>query len=246
MRFAALADIHGNALALEAVLADIGAQGISDIVNLGDCFSGPLEAGKTADLLIPREIPTVRGNHDRYLITQAREDMHAPDAAAYDQLGPSHLEWLRRLPTSRVFKDEAYLCHATPAADDVYWVETVTPDGHVCLRPQVDIERFAEGIGLPLILCGHTHLPRVVQLSGGRLVVNPGSVGCPAYNDDRPYLHKVETGHAMASYAILEKHTSGWTVEFRTVAYDHMAMSRLAKASGRPDWAAALASGRMP
>lgn len=246
MRFAAIADIHGNALALEAVLADIAAQGISDIVNLGDCFSGPLQAGKTADLLISLGIPTVRGNHDRYLITQAREDMHASDAAAYDQLSPSHLEWLRQLSPSLVFKDEAYLCHATPAADDMYWLETVTHDGHVCLRPQVDIERFAEGVGLPLILCGHTHLPRVVQLSGGRLVVNPGSIGCPAYNDDRPYLHKVETGHAMASYAILEKHTSGWTVEFRTVAYDHMAMSRLAKTNGRPDWAAALASGRMP
>jgi len=45
MRFAAIADIHGNHLALEAVLADIRAQGIEEIVNLGDFFSGPLEAG---------------------------------------------------------------------------------------------------------------------------------------------------------------------------------------------------------
>ncbi len=44
MRFAAIADIHGNHLALEAVLADIRAQGIEEIVNLGDFFSGPLEA----------------------------------------------------------------------------------------------------------------------------------------------------------------------------------------------------------
>lgn len=68
MRFAAIADVHGNHLALEAVLADIKAQGIDTVVNLGDCFSGPLEAGLTADLLIPLNALTVRGNHDRALI----------------------------------------------------------------------------------------------------------------------------------------------------------------------------------
>jgi len=44
MRFAAIADIHGNYLALEAVLADICTQGIDAIVNLGDMVSGPLDA----------------------------------------------------------------------------------------------------------------------------------------------------------------------------------------------------------
>ena len=51
MRLAAIADIHGNASALEAVLADITAQGIADIVNLGDHLSGPLEAGRTAEVV---------------------------------------------------------------------------------------------------------------------------------------------------------------------------------------------------
>jgi predicted phosphodiesterase len=45
MRFAAIADVHGNHLALEAVLADIRPRASSEIVNLGDCLSGPLEAG---------------------------------------------------------------------------------------------------------------------------------------------------------------------------------------------------------
>ena len=76
MRFAAIADIHGNHLALEAVLADIRAQGIDEIVNLGDFFSGPLEAGKTADLLMPLSLTSVRGNHDRYLIEQDPASMH--------------------------------------------------------------------------------------------------------------------------------------------------------------------------
>ena len=49
MRFAAIADVHGNHLALEAVLADIRAQGIDDIVNLGDMASGPLDARRTME-----------------------------------------------------------------------------------------------------------------------------------------------------------------------------------------------------
>src|ERR1700716_284664 len=52
MRFAAIADVHGNPLALEAVIADIRAEGIDDIVNLGDMASGPLDAGRTVDALM--------------------------------------------------------------------------------------------------------------------------------------------------------------------------------------------------
>ncbi len=62
MRFAAIADIHGNHLALEAVIADIRAQGTDLVVNLGDSLSGPLEAGLTADLLMPLDHHAVRGN----------------------------------------------------------------------------------------------------------------------------------------------------------------------------------------
>ncbi|TWB61249.1 putative phosphodiesterase [Rhizobium sp. ERR 922] len=243
MRFAAIADIHGNHLALEAVLADIRRQGISDIINLGDCFSGPLTAGKTADLLLELNAPTVRGNHDRYLIEQAPETMHVSDRAAHSELTERHLEWLRTLPVSEVHLDEAYLCHATPADDNVYWLESVSPEGHVYLKPLEEIEALAAGIDFPLILCGHSHIPRAVRLSDGRLIVNPGSVGCPAYDDDLPYYHKVEAGHPFASYAILEKIGDTWLPVFRQVAYDHIAMAALAAQNGREEWASGLATG---
>jgi diadenosine tetraphosphatase ApaH/serine/threonine PP2A family protein phosphatase len=248
MRFAALADIHGNHSALKAVLDDVAAAGISDVVNLGDCFSGPLEAGATGDLLLlldPEGTGTVRGNHDRYLLEIPLPKMGQSDAHAHGQLSQRHLDWLSRLPASLVYRDEVYLCHATPAADDVYWLEEVLPDGHVHLKPLADMEAMAQGVPQPLILCGHSHLPRLVQLSDGRLIVNPGSVGCPAYEDDQPVFHKIETGHPMASYAILEKADRGWSVQFRNVPYNHMAMSRLAASRSRPDWALALASGRI-
>ena len=58
MRFAAIADIHGNHLALEAVLDDISSQGIEEIVNLGDFFSGPLEA-----FLLPDKDDVIKAVH---------------------------------------------------------------------------------------------------------------------------------------------------------------------------------------
>ncbi len=245
MRFAAIADIHGNCLALDAVLADIAAQGIAagDVVNLGDSLSGPLEAGRTADRLVGLGLTTVCGNHDRYLIEHATGDMHSWEADAYAQLSPDHLDWLKSLPFSQVWRDEVYLCHATPTSDGVYWLEGVSEQGHVHLRPKAEIEAVAENVRQPMILCGHSHIPRAVRLADGRLIVNPGSVGGPGYDDDAPYFHKVETGTPLASYAILEKTPAGWSVTFRLVPYDNMAMSRLAAERGRADWSAALAGG---
>jgi predicted phosphodiesterase len=243
MRFAAIADVHGNHLALEAVLADISAQGIDEIVNLGDCLSGPLEAGRTADLLIGLNALTVRGNHDRYLTDSPEDAMPSWEEHAYSQLSAHHLAWLRSLPFSAVYRDAVYLCHATPGHDETYWLEKVSPEGHVYLKPLEEIEALAAGIDHPLILCGHSHIPRAVRLGDGRLIVNPGSVGCPAYGDDMPYDHKVETGHTLASYCIIETTAWGWLPQFRSVAYDHMAMSRLAAQNGRSDWSVALATG---
>jgi predicted phosphodiesterase len=245
MIFAAIADIHGNAAALDAVLTDIERQGIDDIVNLGDCLSGPLEAGRTADRLMALGLPTVRGNHDRYLIETPPDALGASDAHAQAQLSPRHFDWLGSLPSSLVHRDEVFLCHATPDDDSLYWMEQVSRDGHVSLKPAGDIAVLADGVDQPLMLCGHSHIPRAVQLAGGRMIVNPGSVGCPAYDDDRPVFHKVETGHCLASYAILEKVAGRWVPQFRNVSYDNMAMSGLAAANGRTDWAKALATGRV-
>ena len=82
MRFAAIADVHGNYLALEAVIADIRAQGIDEIVNLGDMASGPLDARRTMDALMALDAVHVLGNHDRCLIDRPPEKMGSWDRPA--------------------------------------------------------------------------------------------------------------------------------------------------------------------
>jgi predicted phosphodiesterase len=243
MRLAAIADVHGNYLALEAVIADIRAQGISDIVNLGDMASGPLDARRTMDALMALDAVHVRGNHDRYLIDQPPEKMGSWDRPAHAQLEERHLDWLREVPPTCVFRDQVFLCHATPADDEVYWLETVLPDGTVRMASLEAIEQAAGGISQPLILCGHSHLARAVRLRDGRLIVNPGSVGSPGYRDVHPYKHVVEAGTPDARYAILELVDGGWRVTFREVPYDHDAMAALARKNGQPELASALATG---
>src|SRR6266702_8702545 len=125
MRFAAIADVHGNYLALEAVLADIRAQGITDTFNLGDMLSDPLDARRTIDILMKLDAVHVLGNHFFFNDTATPEKMGSWDRPAHAQLDATHLDWLRAQPMTRVFRDQVFLCHATPDNDEVYWLDTV-------------------------------------------------------------------------------------------------------------------------
>jgi diadenosine tetraphosphatase ApaH/serine/threonine PP2A family protein phosphatase len=243
MRFAAIADVHGNYLALEAVLADIRAQGIGEIVNLGDMASGPLDARRTMDTLMALDAVHVLGNHDRYLIDRPPEKMGSWDRPAHAQLDKHHLDWLRAVPKTDVFRDQVFLCHATPDHDEMYWLETVLPDGTVRMSSLDAIEQYAHGIAQSLTLCAHTHLARAVRLRDGRLIVNPGSVGSPGYRDTHPFAHVIEAGTPDARYAILELADGKWRVTFRHVPYDHEAMAALARQNGQAELAHALATG---
>jgi predicted phosphodiesterase len=246
MRIAVVSDIHGNLPALEAVLDDIAAQPADITVNLGDILSGPLWIAETADRLMALGLPTIAGNHERQLLADAPHRMGASDAHAAARLRDAHRTWLSALPKTLQLTDEVFCCHGTPDSDVQYFLETVTPDG---VRPATLAEATQRaavamrGVGHAVILCGHTHLPRAMQLSDGRLVVNPGSVGLPAYDDVHPHPHVVENGSPHARYALLTRRQAGWQVDLRSVPYDHESAARLAEANGRGDWADALRSG---
>ena len=94
------------------------------------------------------------------------------------------------------------------------------------------------------MLCGHSHVPRVVQV-GASLVVNPGSVGLQAYEGDLPQPHAMEMGSPHARWALLRQQPAGWRVEQHAVPYDWEAAARQAERNRRPDWAHALRTGRV-
>ena len=228
-RIAVISDIHGNIYALEAVLADIRARGIGEVLNLGDHVHGPIEPASTADLLMHTGKRSIRGNQDRVL-----------PQSTLDVLSQRHVDWLRSLPSTLEIED-ALLCHGTPSSDETYLLETVTPAG-ARAATAAEIGGRVGDLRATLLLCGHTHIPRVV-LHGGVLVVNPGSVGLPAYEDDAPHPHRMETGSPHARYAVLKKTGRNWSVVLIAIPYDWASAAASARRHGREDWARRLETG---
>jgi predicted phosphodiesterase len=241
-RIAVTSDVHGNRWALEAVLEDIDRAGISDVVNLGDTLYGPLDPAGTADILLERAFPTVCGNEDRIIIESCDEPGSETLRRVRDQLMPNHIEWLRGLQPTLVI-GSAFLCHGAPCSDTTYLLWEVGPAG-AHLRWSADVAGDLAAVGSPvdLVLCGHDHVPRTM-LADVLLVVNPGSVGLPAYSDDHPHPHVMETGTPHARYAVITQTERGWAVADHAVPYDWQAAARVALANGRPDWARWLQTG---
>lgn len=240
-RIAVLSDIHGNLPALEACVDDAKQRGCDTFINLGDILSGPLWPVETAAFLRPLEWPTIAGNHERQLLTQTRDQMGDSDRFADAVIGEGERAWLRTLPPVLAWRPDIYLCHGRLGSDLDYMLHDVGEAAVSDTPPHAVAARVA-GRDERLILCGHTHVPRQVKLPDGRTVANPGSVGLPAYDWDRPHYHVMETGSPAARYAVVDGDTLD--VDLIAVAYDHEAAARKAEAEGRSDWAVALRTGR--
>lgn len=232
-----MADIHGNIQALQAVLDDIERRGITKIVNLGDCLYGPLEPRETADILMQLQIPTVSGNEDRIILASPSEAPSSPTLRyVRESLKPQHLAWLASLEMTATAYDYFFLCHGTPKRDDEYLLQQVTSSG-VFPRKIEALTARLHHIAQPFVLCGHDHVAGVVHLPDGKIIVNPGSVGLPAYTDDKPFPHAMQAGSPHARYSIISKNENGWRVENIAIPYDWQAAARKALKNGRPDWA---------
>jgi len=243
-RIAAISDVHGNRWALEAVLEDIERRSVRHVVNLGDSLYGPLDPAGTARILLPLDIPTVRGNEDRVVVEPPWAAGVSPTLAyVRESLNAVHLRWLEGLEMTLTAYDHFTLCHGSPERDDEYLLEEVSAAG-VSLRDPGTLMARVSGLPQPVLLCGHDHVPRTVRLPDDRLIVNPGSVGLPAYADDVPFPHVMQTGTPHARYSIVSRVEAGWRIEDIAVPYDWEAAAARAAENGRPDWAAWLKTGR--
>jgi putative phosphoesterase len=203
-QIAVIADIHGNTWALDAVLADIKRREITRIVNLGDCVYGSLDPAGTLERLMGANMISIAGNQDREVFDESEQVRSSRDHQfVTGQLSAEQLTWLEQLPSTQVVED-VFLCHGTPASDMIYLLEHVTEHG-VALRDSATIMAYLRDVRQPVVVCGHSHIPRTVWLPDGRLVVNPGSVGIPAYDEDLPYPHVMEAGSPHARYAVLTR-----------------------------------------
>lgn len=239
-RIAVLSDIHGNLPALEAVLADATALGCGETVNLGDILSGPLWPAQTAARLMPLGLPTLAGNHERQIGEGAA---NASDRFASARIDAPTRAWLAHLPATLRLDESVLLVHGTPTSDLDYLLETVEPSGARAATAAEVADRLDDA-DASLVLCGHSHVPRIMRLADGRMVVNPGSVGLPGFRARNPYPHVAQAGSPHARYAVVEQdNEGGWHPVIRAVVYDWECAARKADAEGRPDWSRPLRTG---
>jgi putative phosphoesterase len=242
-QIAVIADIHGNTWALDAVLLDIKRRGIDSVLNLGDCVYGSLDPAGTLERLMGGNIISIAGNQDREVFDLSAQVRSSQDHQfVTGQMNAAQLDWLERLPATRVVGD-VLLCHGTPSSDMSYLLEHVTEHG-VFLRDSAAIAADLRDVGQEVVVCGHSHVARTVWLPDRRLVVNPGSVGIPAYDEDMPFPHVMEAGSPHARYAILTRQTSGWAVEHIALPYPWGEAAEVARRNGRPDRARWIETGR--
>jgi len=216
---AAFYDVHGNAPALEAALADALAEGVDRIVIGGDIATGPFPCETMAIIRsMPVPVTIVRGNADRELVNAARAQ--ASDAAdpwarrtrwSGEQLDQGELDLLAQLPLAVTIDIDGLgpvlFCHAAPDDDDLI----LTP-----LSDEIRVRRAIGDVSAAVIVCGHVHV-QYERVVGPKRVVNAGSIGMPY------------EGRAGAYWALL-----GPAVAFRRTGYDHEAAARLVYATDFP------------
>ncbi|WP_230389358.1 metallophosphoesterase family protein [Vibrio nitrifigilis] len=161
-----------------------------------------------------------------------------------NELGQEPLSWLKQLPFDLQITTDIYACHGTPRDDLEYLLEDIRT-GKPIVRTDCEIIERLDGISSPIIVCGHTHTPRCVELSTGQIVINPGSVGLQAYTDDEPNVHSMQNYSSKASYAILQQTSEQkWDIAFHRVTYDVERAINAARKQGRNDWVHFLFTGR--
>lgn len=225
MRVAVFSDVHGNVLALDAVMQAARDEGIDRFWCIGDLVAhGPRPVEVVARLREVSDLACVRGNTDRYVLTGDVSGMIPPinrprspeefrvladarESFAWTRgclVGSGHVEWLAGLPPEhRVTLPDGsrvLLVHASPGRDD----------GPGLSLEHSDAELVAAGFTTSeadLVFVGHTHVPGERHVAGCH-VVNPGSVSLPRQPDNQ------------ARWAVLEATTAGYEVEHRTSRYD--------------------------
>jgi predicted phosphodiesterase len=225
---ALVSDIHGNDVALAAVVAELARLGVERVVCLGDVVQGGPQPAEVLDALAALGWPVVLGNSDDFLLRLPEQSEEAVTARQLEirawtlaRLEPRHLEQMGSWPTTLDLELEGGLelraFHGSPSSYE-----------HVVLPETADweAEQLLGGSGVDVLAGGHTHLQWARWIDGA-LYVNPGSVGAP-YDRHQPADDFRFT--PVAEYAVL----TGGGVEFRRIPFDLDAFVDAGIAGGQP------------
>jgi predicted phosphodiesterase len=237
MRIAVISDIHGNAVALDAVLSDLQREPTDHVVCLGDAIQGGPQPAEVVAQLRALACPVVMGNADAWLLS---------GVATGEEPVTSEQEAVRQWSLSRLSDaDREYIAGFTPTVaislpgektllafhgspvsfDDILLPET----------PQEDFVRIYGPFAPAILTGGHTHLQHLRRL-GETFYFNPGSVGV-VYDRHQPEPQGpggVPHLDPWAEYAVLEVTEDRIALTFRRVPYHAKSLIQAALQSGRP------------
>jgi len=223
MRIAVISDIHGNQVALEAVLQDLHHQSAVDqLVIAGDlCLNGPCPR-EVLEIVQGLNCVVLQGNVDYEVVTQAlNKGAKKRNTAAWtrEQIGQEGIDYLASLPHSHRIANshgnDLLVVHANPLNLE----DAIFPNA-----PDSTLEYLLGGLddGIGALAFGHLHIAYTRRWRN-IFLVDVGSCGLPRDEDIR------------ASYAILSWQAGSWVAEIRRVAYDVQAVVKQIKTSGIPN-----------
>lgn len=222
MRIAIISDIHGNQVALEAVLQDLAQQPTVDqLVIAGDlCLNGP-RPREVVEILRNLRCPIIQGNVDLEVATQApKKSAKKRDTVAWtrEQIGEEGIAFLASLPFSYLVSNpdglDLLVVHANPCNQETAIFPTSSDK---------DLDRLLGDLpaSIGALAFGHYHVAYIRKWRRF-LLVDVGSCGLPRDQDTR------------AAYAILSWQNDTWHAEERRVSYDINAVIQQLRESGIP------------
>lgn len=242
-KLAIISDIHGNSWGFSEVLRDIKNREIETIINLGDTLHGPLDPKGTFELLLDHEIISISGNQDRAILENLDGTTDSSTTEfVVNSMDNRMTDWLKQLPFDFIYDDLIYCCHAGPERDTIPVLEDIQPN-LVTIKDTDELDEILSDINQRVVVYGHTHVPRLV-VNGNKTIINPGSVGLPAYDDDSPVFHRMESFTPHARYSVLTFSNSLVDVNQIAVSYDYETAAAVAEKNKRPDWAKWIRTGR--
>jgi len=233
MRVALISDIHGNAVALDAVLHDLHRDGITTIVCLGDSAEAGPQPRQVLRRLQALRCPTVLGNTDVQLLTRQfnpPRDADTPSVNAIaawcaDQLTPDDHQFLHALPLSRhvpLADGQSLMAfHGSPHANTDF-LEATTPESI--------LDTWFAGTSATILAGGHTHR-QMLRRYHACWIVNPGSVGLPYVRERNGHVYRP----AWAEYAVIDSTPGGLSIDLRHTPITLAALEEMAHTSRMPD-----------
>lgn len=201
-RLGVIGDVHAEDAALRVALQRFDQLGVTDIVCTGDVINGQGNAQLAISTLRDRNIPTVRGNHDRWFF----DDEPFPGGTKASELTASSIEWLSKLPVAieiHTVAGKSLLCHGL-GGDDMGVVYPAESESDLVHNDALNT--VLKHLEHALMINGHSHMAMARKISRGKwatpqlsdnlTILNAGTLR----NDHSPCLMLVDFAALVVSW----------------------------------------------